>query len=129
MKIAISCESTCDLSKELIKKYNISIIPYSIILGDKVIDDNENVPAEIFDYVEKNFPYKISHLESSIEARGLNEKVADILHQTPGEPSLYVSSTTFFENGRAFVYMRQYFHANHFRIKHRYYKKDDNKQQ
>ncbi len=53
MKIAISCESTCDLSKELIEKYNVSIIPYSIILGDKVIDDNENVPAEIFDYVEK----------------------------------------------------------------------------
>lgn len=53
MKIAISCESTCDLTKELIKKYDISIIPYSIILGDNVIEDGEDVPSQIFEYVDK----------------------------------------------------------------------------
>lgn len=53
MKIAISAESTCDLSKELIKKYDISIIPYSVILGDEVILDNEEVPGQIFNYVAK----------------------------------------------------------------------------
>lgn len=53
MKIAISCESTCDLTKELIKKYDISVIPYSIILGDDVIEDGEDAPAKIFEYVEK----------------------------------------------------------------------------
>lgn len=53
MKIVISTESTCDLSKELIEKNNISIIPYSVILGDDVVTDNADVPAKIFDYVEK----------------------------------------------------------------------------
>ena len=53
MKIVISTESTCDLSKELIEKHNISILPYSIILGDDIVTDNADVPAKIFDYVEK----------------------------------------------------------------------------
>lgn len=52
MKIVISTESTCDLSKELIEKNNISIIPYSVILGDDVVTDNADVPAKIFEYVE-----------------------------------------------------------------------------
>ena len=53
MKIVISTESTCDLSKELLDKYKISIVPYTIILGDKQFIDDENVPALIFDYVAK----------------------------------------------------------------------------
>ena len=53
MKIVISTESTCDLSKELIEKNNIAIIPYSVILGDDVVSDNSDVPAKIFEYVEK----------------------------------------------------------------------------
>ncbi len=53
MKIAISAESTCDLSKELLEKYEISTLPYSVILGDEVLEDNEDVPAKIFEYVEK----------------------------------------------------------------------------
>lgn len=53
MKIAISCESTCDLSKELLQKFDIQIIPYSVILGDEILVDDENVPAKIFEYVEK----------------------------------------------------------------------------
>ena len=53
MKIAISTESTCDLSRELINKYEISIIPYTVILGDDIVQDNENVPGQIFNYVAK----------------------------------------------------------------------------
>ena len=53
MKIAISMESTCDLPKELIEKYNFEIIPYSVILGDNVVEDNSELPARIFEYVEK----------------------------------------------------------------------------
>ena len=52
MKIIISSESTCDLSKELIEENNVSIIPYSIILGDEVVVDNAEVPAKIFEFVE-----------------------------------------------------------------------------
>lgn len=53
MKIAISSESTCDLPKELLQKYDIQCIPYSIILGDDIVEDNESVPAKIYEFVEK----------------------------------------------------------------------------
>lgn len=53
MKIAISTESVCDLGKDLIEKYNIHTLPYSVILGDEVVQDNEEVPAKIFEYVKE----------------------------------------------------------------------------
>lgn len=53
MKIALSSESTCDLPKELLEKYNISTIPYSILLGDDIVEDDESVPARIYEFVEK----------------------------------------------------------------------------
>lgn len=51
MKIAISSESTCDLSADILKKYNISTVAYSITLGDKVVTDTPDVPAKIYKYV------------------------------------------------------------------------------
>ena len=53
MKIAISTESTCDLSQELIDQNNINIIPYTVILGDEMVTDNADVPARIFKYVSE----------------------------------------------------------------------------
>lgn len=53
MKIAISMESTCDLTKELIEKYDFKTLPYSVILGDNIYLDDETLQQKIFDYVEK----------------------------------------------------------------------------
>ena len=53
MKIAISTESTCDLSKDLIEENDIKIIPYTVILGDEEVSDNADVPSKIFEYVSK----------------------------------------------------------------------------
>ena len=53
MKIIISTESTCDLTKELIEENNISIIPYTVLLGEDIVTDDASVPAKIFEYVEK----------------------------------------------------------------------------
>ena len=53
MKIAISAESSADLTKELQKKFNIHTIPLTIILGDKEITDNETVSSRIFDFVSQ----------------------------------------------------------------------------
>ena len=53
MKIAISVESTNDLSKELLKKYDISVIPYNIVLGDKEFKDGDLSTEEMFEYVDK----------------------------------------------------------------------------
>ena len=52
MKIAISAESTCDLPKDLIKKYDFHIIPYKVILGNEVWTDDEELPERIFQFVE-----------------------------------------------------------------------------
>ncbi len=53
MKIAISCESTCDLSKELISRYDVKVIPYEVILGTECFKDGELENQKIFDFVEK----------------------------------------------------------------------------
>lgn len=53
MNIKISMESTCDLTEELIKENNFSIIPYSIILGEEVITDNQQSQNQIFEYVKR----------------------------------------------------------------------------
>lgn len=53
MNIKISMESTCDLTEELIKQNNFSIIPYSIILGEEVITDNQQSQNQIFEYVKR----------------------------------------------------------------------------
>ena len=52
MKIGISAESTIDLPKELLDKFGISIIPFTVLLGEKEGKDGVITPAEIFDYVD-----------------------------------------------------------------------------
>jgi len=52
MKIKISADSTCDLPAELIEKYNIGIMPLSIVKnGTPLRDGFEIVPQDIFDHV------------------------------------------------------------------------------
>ncbi|MDR0849861.1 MAG: DegV family EDD domain-containing protein [Christensenellaceae bacterium] len=53
MKIAISAETMCDLSPELIKKYNIHLVASGVVLGDEHRQDGEVTPAEIFSFVTK----------------------------------------------------------------------------
>ena len=54
MKIAISAESTLDLSKELIKQYDVHVIPFTVLLGETAYLDGEISSQDIFDYVAKN---------------------------------------------------------------------------
>lgn len=52
-KIIISSDSTCDLTPEIIKKYDIKICPISIILGDEEYHDTVDVTADqIIDFVK-----------------------------------------------------------------------------
>lgn len=53
MKIAISAESTIDLTEELIKKYDIKIVPFTILLGEETKLDTDLNCEEIFEYTEK----------------------------------------------------------------------------
>ena len=54
MKIAISAESTLDLSKELIKQYDVHVIPFTVLLGEEAYLDGDITSQDIFDYVDKN---------------------------------------------------------------------------
>ena len=49
MNIAITSDSTTDLGKELIEKYNISILPLGVTLGDKnYLDGVDITPDDIY---------------------------------------------------------------------------------
>lgn len=54
MKIAISVESTHDLSKELLDKYDIKVIPYQITLNDMTFKDGTYTTEEMFAFVDKH---------------------------------------------------------------------------
>jgi DegV family protein with EDD domain len=54
MKIKITADSACDLGNELCERYNISIMPLKVILGDKTYFDGVDIqPQDIFDYVKQ----------------------------------------------------------------------------
>ena len=54
MRIRISADSTCDLSKELLEKYDVAITPLYIRLGEKDLKDSIEVTRDdIYSYVER----------------------------------------------------------------------------
>ncbi len=54
-KIRIVADSTCDLSKELIEKYEITILPLCIVMGEKSYYDGlETSPEEIYAWADAN---------------------------------------------------------------------------
>ena len=53
MKIGISADSTCDLPKELIEKYDITIVPLYVNLGEDQYTEAEITYKEIYDFVDK----------------------------------------------------------------------------
>lgn len=53
--IKIISDSTCDLTKELLDKYDITILPLHVILGDKDLLDGVTVtPDEIYEWADEN---------------------------------------------------------------------------
>lgn len=53
-KVRIIADSTCDLSPELIKKYDITIVPLCIVLDDKSYFDGEEItPAQIYKWSDE----------------------------------------------------------------------------
>lgn len=54
MKIKITADSTCDLSSELIQKYDVGIMPLQVVLGDRTCRDGVDItPQDIFNYVKE----------------------------------------------------------------------------
>lgn len=52
MKIKITTDSTCDLSQELLEKYDISVLPLTVVKDGQAYRDRVTItPAEIFEHV------------------------------------------------------------------------------
>ncbi len=79
--------------------------------------------GSFYKFIQETLLWTIKNCEYAIEARGAPKRVAELLHQNEGEPALYLSSVTYLDNGRAFVYTRFYFHGEHFRFKDNYMSK------
>ena len=53
MNIKVTSDSTCDLSPELIEKYNITLTPLSVIKdGESFIDGVDIAPEDIYRHVD-----------------------------------------------------------------------------
>ena len=53
--VKIISDSTCDLSQELLRKYEIDILPLHILLGDKEYEDGKNItPDQIYAWSDAN---------------------------------------------------------------------------
>lgn len=53
--VKIISDSTCDLSEELVKKYEVDILPLHILLGDKEYLDGKSItPEEIYEWSDAN---------------------------------------------------------------------------
>ncbi len=48
MKIKLMCDSLCDIPKEVISKYNIDVIPLTIIVGEKEYKDSVDITNKEF---------------------------------------------------------------------------------
>ncbi len=76
MKIAISAESTIDITQELVEEYEINVVPFTVILGDRAGADGEITADEIMDFVNKN---KILPKTSTVNENQYDEHFSKLL--------------------------------------------------
>ena len=54
MKVKIITDSTADLSPELVKQYDVSVVPLYVVMGDRISKDGvEATPEDIYCYVDE----------------------------------------------------------------------------
>lgn len=75
-KIAITLDSACDLSKELIDKYDFKVIPFGVTMGDRFFYDGDVDPLEIFEYADNN---KTLPKTNAVNEEAFNEFFGNIL--------------------------------------------------
>lgn len=99
MKIAITAESTVDLPKELKEKFDIKTVPFSILLGEELIEDGEGVSKKIFDYVSKT---KVLPKTSAVNEEQYKDFFDEILKDYDGIVHFSLSSnmSSAFSNAR-----------------------------
>ena len=84
MKVRISADSTCDLSQELCEKYNIEIVPLSVVIDGHSFHDGVDVsPEQIFRAVDEGKPVKttaVNQFEYEEVFRKLRKEADEVVH-------------------------------------------------
>lgn len=74
-KTVILADSTCDLPKELIEKYGISILPLHVHLGEEEYTDGVDItPEKIYEWAEANNSVPKTSAVAIFEAKERLEK-------------------------------------------------------
>ena len=76
MKIAITLDSACDLTPEIIKEYDFKIIPFGVNMGDRFFYDGELSTLEIFKWADAN---KQLPKTNAVNEEAFKEFFADVL--------------------------------------------------
>ena len=76
MKIAISLDSACDLSKQVIEEYDFRIVPFGVNMGDQFFYDGEISTLEIFKWADEN---KKLPKTNAVNQEAFREHFAEIL--------------------------------------------------
>ena len=76
MKIAITLDSACDLSKEIIEEYGFKVIPFGVNMGDRFIYDGEISTLEIFEWADAN---KTLPKTNAVNEESFKEFFAEVL--------------------------------------------------
>ncbi len=90
MKVAISIETAADLTKEIIEKNELKVVPFSIQLGDKSVYDGEVTTDEIIEFVNQN---KILPKTSAVNEYQFTEHFQNILKDYDAIVHFSLSST------------------------------------
>ena len=78
MKIKITADSTCDLSKQLVEQYNVAISPLHVSLGaDDFHDGVTIVPEDIYNFYATNKQLPKSGACSAVEYEEFFQKQLD----------------------------------------------------
>ena len=88
-KIILTADSTCDLSKELVERYDVRIVPFNVILGNETFLDGITVkPEDIYDYVSRTNVLPKTAACGILTFKTFFEKIlesgAEIIHFTIG---------------------------------------------
>ena len=76
MKIAISLDSACDISKEVKDEYDFKIVPFGVTMGDRFFYDGEVDTLEIFEYADKN---SVLPKTNAVNEEAFNRHFSEIL--------------------------------------------------
>lgn len=88
MKIAVTADSTCDLSPELLSAYEVTLAPLSVLIDTKVYHDGVDVtPADIFRASDAGSKIHTAAVNEAEYEALFREKLADhdaVIHITIG---------------------------------------------